>query len=121
MRPIIRGFLKGFNGTVFAYGQTSSGKTFTMQAGLPPAARSNHAFCQTHSLMPRFLTSSLALWSCGASSPLHARARFVRVPFAFRSHSDRIPVAFRSNSGRVPVTFRDHARCVPGAFRSHSG
>ena len=31
VRPIIRGFLRGFNGTVFAYGQTSSGKTFTMQ------------------------------------------------------------------------------------------
>lgn len=32
VRPIVRGFLKGFNGTIFAYGQTSSGKTFTMQA-----------------------------------------------------------------------------------------
>lgn len=25
------GVLEGFNGTVFAYGQTSSGKTYTMQ------------------------------------------------------------------------------------------
>jgi hypothetical protein len=25
------GLLEGFNGTIFAYGQTSSGKTFTMQ------------------------------------------------------------------------------------------
>eukprot|EP00397_Hematodinium_sp_SG-2012_P003389 GEMP01003397.1.p1 GENE.GEMP01003397.1~~GEMP01003397.1.p1 ORF type:complete len:820 (+),score=149.34 GEMP01003397.1:289-2748(+) len=30
-KPIIKAVLKGFNGTIFAYGQTSSGKTFTMQ------------------------------------------------------------------------------------------
>lgn len=30
-RPIIDGVLQGFNGTIFAYGQTSSGKTHTMQ------------------------------------------------------------------------------------------
>ena len=29
--PIIASVLEGFNGTIFAYGQTSSGKTFTMQ------------------------------------------------------------------------------------------
>lgn len=30
-KPIIDGVLKGFNGTVFAYGQTASGKTYTME------------------------------------------------------------------------------------------
>lgn len=30
-RPIIDSVIEGFNGTVFAYGQTSSGKTHTMQ------------------------------------------------------------------------------------------
>eukprot|EP00928_Gymnodinium_smaydae_P099569 TRINITY_DN9540_c0_g1_i1.p1 TRINITY_DN9540_c0_g1~~TRINITY_DN9540_c0_g1_i1.p1 ORF type:complete len:710 (+),score=198.58 TRINITY_DN9540_c0_g1_i1:253-2382(+) len=30
-RPIIQAVLCGFNGTVFAYGQTSSGKTYTME------------------------------------------------------------------------------------------
>jgi len=29
-RPIIESVMQGFNGTIFAYGQTSSGKTFTM-------------------------------------------------------------------------------------------
>lgn len=29
--PIIESVLDGFNGTVLAYGQTASGKTFTMQ------------------------------------------------------------------------------------------
>ena len=33
-RPIIESVLEGFNGTVFAYGQTSSGKTFTMQGDI---------------------------------------------------------------------------------------
>ena len=30
-KPIIESVLEGFNGTIFAYGQTSSGKTYTMQ------------------------------------------------------------------------------------------
>lgn len=30
-RPIIDSVLEGFNGTIFAYGQTASGKTYTMQ------------------------------------------------------------------------------------------
>jgi kinesin family protein 5 len=30
-KPVVTSCLAGFNGTVFAYGQTSSGKTFTMQ------------------------------------------------------------------------------------------
>lgn len=30
-KPIIDSVLEGFNGTILAYGQTSSGKTFTMQ------------------------------------------------------------------------------------------
>lgn len=30
LKPIVQGVMEGFNGTVFAYGQTSSGKTHTM-------------------------------------------------------------------------------------------
>ena len=30
-RSVVDSVLEGFNGTVFAYGQTSSGKTFTME------------------------------------------------------------------------------------------
>jgi len=29
-RPIVDSLMEGFNGTIFAYGQTCSGKTFTM-------------------------------------------------------------------------------------------
>jgi kinesin family protein 3/17 len=28
--PIVSGVLEGFNGTIFAYGQTGTGKTYTM-------------------------------------------------------------------------------------------
>ena len=30
-RPVIEGVFEGWNGSILAYGQTSSGKTFTMQ------------------------------------------------------------------------------------------
>lgn len=30
-RDLVESVLDGFNGTVFAYGQTGTGKTFTMQ------------------------------------------------------------------------------------------
>lgn len=30
-KPIINDVLNGFNGTIFAYGQTASGKTYTME------------------------------------------------------------------------------------------
>ena len=30
-KPVVESVLQGFNGTIFAYGQTSSGKTYTMQ------------------------------------------------------------------------------------------
>ena len=33
-RPIVNSVMDGFNGTVFAYGQTGAGKTHTME-GLP--------------------------------------------------------------------------------------
>ena len=29
-RPVVESVMEGFNGTIFAYGQTASGKTFTM-------------------------------------------------------------------------------------------
>lgn len=30
-RPIVQAVMEGFNGTIFAYGQTGTGKTFTME------------------------------------------------------------------------------------------
>lgn len=39
VRPIVNGVLDGYNGTVFAYGQTSCGKTFTMEGIESPSAQ----------------------------------------------------------------------------------
>lgn len=43
--PIVNSILEGFNGTILAYGQTSSGKTFTMQGDLDNE--------KTHGIIPR--------------------------------------------------------------------
>jgi len=38
--PIVRAAMEGYNGTVFCYGQTGTGKTHTMEGSLdPPAER----------------------------------------------------------------------------------
>ena len=34
--PIVESVLEGFNGTIFAYGQTGTGKTFTMKGKPDP-------------------------------------------------------------------------------------
>ena len=36
-RPLVENVLSGYNATIFAYGQTGTGKTFTME-GTPQAA-----------------------------------------------------------------------------------
>ena len=33
-KPVLENIFQGWNGTIFAYGQTSSGKTFTMQGAM---------------------------------------------------------------------------------------
>lgn len=37
--PLVEGVLEGYNGTVFAYGQTGCGKSFTMQGVHDPASQ----------------------------------------------------------------------------------
>lgn len=34
-KPIVADVLNGYNGTIFAYGQTASGKTYTMEVWYP--------------------------------------------------------------------------------------
>ena len=46
VRPLVDSVLQGFNGTVFAYGQTGTGKTYTMQGDLGGArATRGHPQC----------------------------------------------------------------------------
>ena len=43
---MVRGALEGCNGTIFAYGQTGTGKTYTMLGACPGAAARIAAFCR---------------------------------------------------------------------------
>ena len=47
--PIVEEVLEGFNCTIFAYGQTGTGKTYTMEVRLPPALTCSvlHIFTST--------------------------------------------------------------------------
>lgn len=56
VQPIVQGVLEGYNGTVFAYGQTSCGKTFTMEGVKEPETQTgiiprcfNHILNSIHS------------------------------------------------------------------------
>ena len=49
--PIVENFLAGYNSSIFAYGQTGAGKTYTMIGQLGRSDQVSHAFCfslQTH-------------------------------------------------------------------------
>ena len=37
-RPVVESVLEGYNGTIFAYGQTGTGKTYTMEGVFPGRA-----------------------------------------------------------------------------------
>ncbi|RYG52740.1 hypothetical protein EON66_09450 [archaeon] len=48
-KDIVRSVVRGYNGTIFAYGQTAAGKTWTMQ-GMPPVHAATNARGRTHAL-----------------------------------------------------------------------
>jgi kinesin family protein 11 len=43
VRPVVEEVLSGYNCTVFAYGQTGTGKTYTMEGNLDSGNMSKHA------------------------------------------------------------------------------
>ena len=43
--PIVENFLAGYNSSIFAYGQTGAGKTYTMIGQLGRSDQVSHAFC----------------------------------------------------------------------------
>lgn len=51
--PIVEGALYGFNGTIFAYGQTSSGKTYTTFGATPPVGSGGAAQEDGKGIIPR--------------------------------------------------------------------
>lgn len=50
-KPIVEACLQGYNGTIFAYGQTGAGKTFTIQG--PNVDQPNYENDELRGLMPR--------------------------------------------------------------------
>ncbi|KAK9819166.1 hypothetical protein WJX81_001387 [Elliptochloris bilobata] len=71
-QPIVESVLEGYNGTVFAYGQTGTGKTFTMDGGLDPRQRG---------VIPRAFDQIFAFiqgGDCGASHFL-VRASYLEI------------------------------------------
>jgi len=76
-RPIVRSVLEGINGTVFAYGQTSSGKTHTMmgsqqQPGVIPQAV-KEVFNTVRKTVDREFTVRVSYLECVAAPPRPAR------------------------------------------------
>ena len=47
--PIVEEVLEGFNCTIFAYGQTGTGKTYTMEVSLPHSAAAISFLCHSAS------------------------------------------------------------------------
>lgn len=43
--PIVENFLAGYNSSIFAYGQTGAGKTYTMIGQLGRSDQVSHALC----------------------------------------------------------------------------
>lgn len=44
-KDIVKGFMEGYNGTIFAYGQTGAGKTYTIQGEIESVTSLVFFFC----------------------------------------------------------------------------
>lgn len=69
--PIIENVLKGYNGTIFAYGQTGTGKTFTM-SGVP---KDN----DLKGIMPRSFETIFKSIECDSKKQYLVRASYLEI------------------------------------------
>ena len=80
-RPVVDGVLNGFNGTVFAYGQTGTGKTYTM--GILNQLRGQ----STAGIVPCAVEHIFESERCCRQETLPFQCRFCRyTTIRFRSH-----------------------------------
>ena len=63
-RPVVTEVLRGYNGTIFAYGQTGTGKTYTM--GILQAVNSEHA-----GIVPRALSQVFEYCNAAVAASSH--------------------------------------------------
>lgn len=62
VRPVVLNSLEGFNGTVFAYGQTTTGKTYTMTGTPSVPGIMEYAFRDLFNLQADLQDSEVTLW-----------------------------------------------------------
>lgn len=55
-KPLCEDFIKGYNCTVFAYGQTGAGKTYTMTGSMDGVSEKNKGLPERSGLIPRFIS-----------------------------------------------------------------
>lgn len=75
-KPILNQVLQGYNCTLFAYGQTGTGKTYTMEGDLTE----NHGtFSSEAGIIPRTLYSLFAILESGGNVEFSVRVSFVEL------------------------------------------
>ena len=77
--PITQNVLEGYNGTIFAYGQTGTGKTHTM-AGLDlDKAPDQETYFEERGIMPRSFETIFNSIQCGEGKQYLVRASYLEI------------------------------------------
>ena len=77
--PITQNVLEGYNGTIFAYGQTGTGKTHTM-AGLDlDKAPDQESYFEERGIMPRSFETIFNSIQCGEGKQYLVRASYLEI------------------------------------------
>jgi len=90
---VVEGVLRGYNGTVLAYGQTGTGKTYTMSGPLHPEASESSRLENQNQNQNPFVPTQKAFGGCaGEDRGVVARAleRILRVCAADGAHNSQV-------------------------------
>ena len=71
--PIVQNVMEGYNGTIFAYGQTGTGKTFTM------AGKENSRVAELKGIMPRSFEEIFDTINCDDKKQYLVRASYLEI------------------------------------------
>ena len=76
--PITQNVLEGYNGTIFAYGQTGTGKTHTM-AGIDSDKGDEQKVFEERGIMPRSFETIFNSIQCGEGKQYLVRASYLEI------------------------------------------
>lgn len=76
--PITQNVLEGYNGTIFAYGQTGTGKTHTM-SGIDSDKGNEEKVFEERGIMPRSFETIFKSISCGEGKKYLVRASYLEI------------------------------------------